>query len=109
MNIQPIAGVGDRINEIRLFTAKIVNEEILPHENELWVTRSDDAPESTKKLARELRGHQGQGEAGRALDAAPSGGVRRLRASLPRARLQERGAGLLLGRYHAGESWDFGN
>ena len=30
MNVQPIAGVSDRINEIRLLTAEIVNKEILP-------------------------------------------------------------------------------
>ena len=55
MNVQPIAGVSDRINEIRLLTAEIVNKEILPNENELWVARRDDAPEATKRRAKELR------------------------------------------------------
>src|SRR4051794_18489838 len=36
MNIQPIATVSDRINDIRLLTATIVNKEILPNENMMW-------------------------------------------------------------------------
>src|SRR5678815_2161483 len=56
MNVQPIAGVSDRINEIRLLTAEIVNKEILPVENQLWAWRRDGTvQESDKKLARELR------------------------------------------------------
>jgi acyl-CoA dehydrogenase len=41
MNIQSIPTVSDRINEIRLLTAKIVNKEILPNENALWAWRTD--------------------------------------------------------------------
>jgi acyl-CoA dehydrogenase len=37
INVQPIAGVSDRVNEIRELTAMIVNKEILPHENMLWI------------------------------------------------------------------------
>jgi acyl-CoA dehydrogenase len=55
MNVQPIPNVSDRINQIRLLTAEIINKEILPHENELWVARSASAPESTKWRAHELR------------------------------------------------------
>src|SRR3990170_3935685 len=56
MNVQSIAGVSDRINEIRLLTAEIVNKEILPVENQLWAWRRDGTVhESDKKLARELR------------------------------------------------------
>jgi acyl-CoA dehydrogenase len=56
MNVQPIAGVSDRINQIRLLTAEIVNKEILPVENQLWAWRRDGAVhESDKKRARELR------------------------------------------------------
>ena len=57
MNVQPIAGVSDRINEIRLLTAEIVNKEILPVENQLWAWRRDGtvARRATKKRARELR------------------------------------------------------
>lgn len=36
MNVQPIAAVSARINEIRKLTAEIVNREILPNENMLW-------------------------------------------------------------------------
>ncbi|HKJ24333.1 MAG TPA: acyl-CoA dehydrogenase family protein, partial [Myxococcota bacterium] len=55
MNVQSIPTVSDKINEIRLLTAKIVNHEILPHENELWRARSRDASEADRKHARELR------------------------------------------------------
>jgi acyl-CoA dehydrogenase len=55
MNVQPIPNVSDRINQIRLSTAEIINKEILPHENELWVARSSRAAESTKRRAHDLR------------------------------------------------------
>ena len=55
MNVQPIPNVSDRINQIRLLTAEIVNKEILPHENELWAARRPGAPEATRRRARELR------------------------------------------------------
>jgi acyl-CoA dehydrogenase len=55
MNVQPIPTVSDRINQIRMLTAEIINKEILPHENELWVARTSTAPESTKKRAHDLR------------------------------------------------------
>jgi acyl-CoA dehydrogenase len=41
MNVQPIPSVSERINEIRLLTAEIVNKEILPVENQLWGWRRD--------------------------------------------------------------------
>ena len=37
MNVQAIPNLSDRINQIRLLTAEIVNREILPNENKLWV------------------------------------------------------------------------
>ena len=55
MNVQPIPGVSDRVNQIRMLTAEIVNKEILPHENELWVARSSKAPDSSKQRGHELR------------------------------------------------------
>ena len=39
MNVQPIPTISDRINDIRLKTAAIVNEEILPNEGKLWAWR----------------------------------------------------------------------
>jgi acyl-CoA dehydrogenase len=55
MNVQAIPNVSDRINQIRHLTAQIINKEILPHENELWVARSGSAPEAAKKRGHELR------------------------------------------------------
>jgi acyl-CoA dehydrogenase len=55
MNVQPIPAVSERINQVRMLTAEIVNREILPHENELWVGRSADSPTSARKHAHDLR------------------------------------------------------
>jgi len=56
MNVQPIATLSDRINEIRLRTAKIVNEDILPNEDALWPWRNDRQPsEEERATARRLR------------------------------------------------------
>ena len=37
MKVRPIPGASERVNEVRALTARIVNEEILPHENRLWI------------------------------------------------------------------------
>ncbi|MDJ0864570.1 MAG: acyl-CoA dehydrogenase family protein [Myxococcota bacterium] len=56
MNVQPIPGVSDRINQIRMLTAEIVNREILPNENTLWNWRhGSKVAESDRERARELR------------------------------------------------------
>jgi acyl-CoA dehydrogenase len=56
MNVQPIATLDDRINEIRLLTAEIINKEILPNENRLWAWREDGrVDESAREQARDLR------------------------------------------------------
>ncbi len=57
MNVQSIPSVSDRINQIRLSTAKIVNEDILPNENELWRGYGAHAPEEQRKRSKELREH----------------------------------------------------
>jgi acyl-CoA dehydrogenase len=55
MNVQPIPNVSDRINQIRMLTAEIINKEILPHENELWIARRKGVADSTLKRGHELR------------------------------------------------------
>src|SRR3989304_7102447 len=56
MNVQPIPAVPERINDIRLLTGKIVNDEILPNENLLWNWRTDGRfTESDREKARQLR------------------------------------------------------
>jgi acyl-CoA dehydrogenase len=56
MNVQSIPGVSDRINEIRLLTAEIINKEILPVENQLWAVRQGTAThEADRQRARDLR------------------------------------------------------
>ena len=36
INVTPNEGLSDHINDIRLRTARIVNERILPNESKLW-------------------------------------------------------------------------
>ncbi len=56
MNVQGIASLPDKVNQIRLLTAKIVNEEILPNENKLWRSRRDaKVSDEERAEARALR------------------------------------------------------
>ena len=57
MNVKPVAHLDDEVNEVRLATAEIVNEDILPVENKLWgwVSDSANAPNEVLEEARELR------------------------------------------------------
>ena len=55
MNIQAIPNVSDRINQIRLLTAEIINREILPNENRLWLFGRDDLSEKDIEDSRNLR------------------------------------------------------
>ena len=52
MNVQAIPNLSDRVNQIRLETARIINEEILPNENELWHVRTPDGQVDEAKKAR---------------------------------------------------------
>ena len=58
MNVQPIATVSERINEVRALTARIVNKEILPNENLLWARHTNVrlTPDDVEQ-SRELREH----------------------------------------------------
>ncbi len=56
MNVNPIPALNERINEIRMLTAQIVNRDILPNERELWAWRRDGtADEGARDRARKLR------------------------------------------------------
>jgi acyl-CoA dehydrogenase len=56
MNVQPIPTLDARINEIRLATAAIVNELILPNENKLWAfRRGTESDPQEREEARTLR------------------------------------------------------
>lgn len=57
INVQPVPTLDARINEIRLATAEIVNEHILPNEQRLWAARWDSANSdpATREEAAELR------------------------------------------------------
>ena len=57
MNVQPIPGASDRVNEIRTLTARIVNREILPNENLIWAEARGGTPlsEEDRALARRTR------------------------------------------------------
>ncbi len=55
INVTPTAGVSDHINDIRMRTARIVNEKILPHEAQLWHARRADVSETERAEAKALR------------------------------------------------------
>jgi acyl-CoA dehydrogenase len=56
MNVQPIPSLSDKINQIRLLTAEIVNKEILPNENRLWrLGRDGKVTDEERAQARNLR------------------------------------------------------
>jgi acyl-CoA dehydrogenase len=58
MNVQPIAMVSERVNEVRALTAQIVNKEILPNENLLWARYMNTRLTSSDlEQTRELRDH----------------------------------------------------
>jgi acyl-CoA dehydrogenase len=57
MNVKPVPTLDERINDIRMRTAAIVNEEILPNEKKLWRGRSSGADEAERKESAELRTH----------------------------------------------------
>ncbi|HMI93670.1 MAG TPA: acyl-CoA dehydrogenase family protein [Polyangiales bacterium] len=56
MNVQPVPTLDQRINDIRMKTAEIVNSDILPNENKLWAfRRGEGVDEQEKKDSRDLR------------------------------------------------------
>ena len=61
MNVRPIPSLDPRINEIRLATAEIVNQHIIPNETKLWAAfrRGPDAEPAEREEARSLRRERG--------------------------------------------------
>ncbi len=56
MNVKPVPTLDARINDIRLQTAEIVNEHILPNEARLWPSREGkELSEHDRRAAHELR------------------------------------------------------
>ena len=55
MNVQAVATLPDRINQIRLETARIVNDDILPNESKLWVFRRQGVTEAEIEESKTLR------------------------------------------------------
>jgi acyl-CoA dehydrogenase len=56
MNVKPVPALDERINDIRLRTAAIVNTWILPHETDLWgYRRAAEPDEAARKRSLELR------------------------------------------------------
>jgi acyl-CoA dehydrogenase len=55
MNCSPVPTLDARINDIRLRTARIVNEEILPNEHRLWSPRRADESAEHRREVLELR------------------------------------------------------
>ncbi len=55
INVTPVPGLSEHINDVRLRTARIVNEMILPNESLLWVSRRGGATDAERAEAKALR------------------------------------------------------
>ncbi|MBK9178683.1 MAG: acyl-CoA dehydrogenase family protein [Acidimicrobiales bacterium] len=55
MNCKPVPTLDERINDIRMRTAQIVNEDILPNEGRLWAYRQEDQTWTERTEVLELR------------------------------------------------------
>src|SRR4051812_7340590 len=56
MNVKPVPTLDERINDIRMKTAEIVNTHILPNDHRLWPGRSgDEVDDQARNDAGELR------------------------------------------------------
>ena len=55
MNVKPIATLDERINDIRMRTAEIVNRDIIPNENRLWRARREGESFAERTEVLELR------------------------------------------------------
>ncbi len=60
MNVKPVPALDDEVNEIRLGTAEIVNQNILPVEDKLWGWMASGKPskevvEEAKQLRHEVQ------------------------------------------------------
>ncbi|MDZ7677358.1 MAG: acyl-CoA dehydrogenase family protein [Acidimicrobiales bacterium] len=57
MQVKPIPTLDERINDIRLRTAEIVNNEILPNEDQLWAGRRGRPTDAERRASSEAREH----------------------------------------------------
>ena len=56
MNVKPIPTLDARINDIRLRTAEILNDHILPNEGRIWARNGTDSARAGRTLVRALDG-----------------------------------------------------
>jgi acyl-CoA dehydrogenase len=56
MNVQPVPTLDERINDVRMRTAEIINKDILPNEDKLWAYhRGGEVGDHERREAHELR------------------------------------------------------
>ena len=55
ITVTPTAGLSEHINDIRMRTARIVNEEIVPNEAALWAGRRNKASDEERAQGKVLR------------------------------------------------------
>src|SRR6202034_383923 len=55
ITVTPIEGLSDHINDVRLRTARIVNERILPNESRLWQARGGSGTDEQRAQDKALR------------------------------------------------------
>ena len=79
MNVKPVPTLDERINDIRMRTAAIINEEILPNERKLWRGRASGADEAERKESAALREHEHDEHADQQVGPQPVAACRRQR------------------------------
>ncbi len=90
MNVRPIPTIDERMNDIRMRTAGIVNDYILPNEAKLWnLRRNGEVSQHERREALQLREEIATGVGSGALGTSPPEGIRRDGTRLPRPRLHE--------------------
>ncbi|MDO8388883.1 MAG: acyl-CoA dehydrogenase family protein, partial [Actinomycetota bacterium] len=55
MNCKPVPTLDDRINDIRMRTAEIINDDVLPNESKLWASRRENETVAERAEVLELR------------------------------------------------------
>ena len=55
MNVKPVPTLDEEVNDIRLRTAEIINNHVLPNESALWGWMADSA-NATNEVKKEARG-----------------------------------------------------
>lgn len=57
MNVQPVAALDNEVNELRLRTAEVINDRVLPAEPVLWASGDDAEKTAAKEARKDIQEH----------------------------------------------------